>query len=57
MATLACFLGPFAWKTFFPDLYSEVMFVFIAEVFLVCSRMMDPVYTFTLFICVFLLGK
>jgi hypothetical protein len=31
MATPACFLGQFAWKTFFPVLYSEVVSVFVAE--------------------------
>jgi len=31
METPVCLLGPFAWKKFFPALYSEVVFIFIAE--------------------------
>ena len=49
MATPACFLG------LFPALYSEVISVFAAVVFLVCRRMMDPVYTSSLLASVFLL--
>jgi hypothetical protein len=32
MATPACFLEPFAWKTFFPGLHTEVVTVFVAKV-------------------------
>lgn len=35
-------------STPFPTIYSEVVSIFIAEVFLVCSRMMDPVYISTM---------
>jgi hypothetical protein len=58
METSACFLGPFAWKTFF----SSLLFwgsVCLCDwgVFLVCNKMLDPVYVSSLLFCVFLLGN
>ena len=32
MFTAACFLGPFAWKTFFPSFYFEIVSIFVVEV-------------------------
>ena len=31
IATPACFLGPFAWKFFFPTFYSEIVSVFVSD--------------------------
>jgi hypothetical protein len=33
MATPACFTGSFAWKTFFPGFYFEVVFIFVIELY------------------------
>jgi hypothetical protein len=32
MATPACFLGLFAWETFYPALFSDIVSVFVAKV-------------------------
>jgi hypothetical protein len=57
MAILAFFLGLFAWKPFFhPWLWGNV-YLYGWGVFLVCCRMMDPVFTSILLACDFLLEK
>jgi hypothetical protein len=57
MAVPACFLGPFAWRTFFfLALYTKIMIIFVVVMFLVYSRMMDCVYVSILLACDFLLG-
>ena len=53
LATPACSLGPFDWKSF-PILYSEVVSSLRLGVFLVCNRVMDPVFVSILSACVFI---
>ena len=50
MATPACFVGPFAWKSFSqPFILSRCICGW--DVFLVNSRMLDPVFTSNLLAC------
>ena len=57
MATLACFLGPFAWKLFSSPLLWGSVFLWHWGVFPVCSKMLGPVYISSLLFYVFLLGN
>jgi hypothetical protein len=54
----ACFLGPFAWESFFSSslLWSNV-YLYCWGMSIVCSRMMDPIFTSILWLYVFLLGN
>ena len=54
MTTPACFLELFSWKTFV-QLVSLSVCLCYWDVFLVCTRMMDPVYISSLLAYVFLL--
>ena len=56
MATPACFLGPFAWKVFFPTLlfWDSVCLCLWDEV-PVCSKMLKSVYVSSLIAYIFLL--
>ena len=55
MPTPACFLGPLAWKTFSTPLVWDSICLCHWGVFLVCSKMLDPVYISNLL--AFLLGN
>jgi hypothetical protein len=57
MATLAWFLGSFAWKNFFSLWFSGSVCVCHWGVFPVCSKMLSPVYISSLLAHVFVLGN
>jgi hypothetical protein len=57
MAIASCFLGPITWKKISSPLLWGHVYLWCWGVFLVCPRMMNPVFTSILLICVFLLGN
>jgi hypothetical protein len=57
MSTPACFLAPYSWKTFPNTLLRGSVYLCCWNMFLLCSRIMDPVYISSLLACVCLLGN
>ena len=51
------FLGTICLKNCFLAFYSEVVSVFVIGGFVLCSKMLDPVYLCSVLDCVFLLGN
>ena len=56
MTTPSCFLGPVPLEKPFAACYFGVVSIFAVSVFLVCGRMMDRVYVFSLLACAFSSG-
>ena len=57
MATAACFWGAFAFETFFPALFSEVVSFLLAEVCFLYAAEGWILIIFSLLACAFLLGN